>query len=95
MALRCSARISSSRRSPINPAFTSERWHVGAAWGRIIQPVAATAKFVVTSTASAYLLPAMKVNPLPAGFVIRAQLVKAPKPPVGTDLVHEIKHDGC
>jgi hypothetical protein len=29
-----------------------------------------------------------------AGFVIPAQLVKAPKPPVGADWVHEIKHDG-
>jgi ATP-dependent DNA ligase len=36
----------------------------------------------------------MKINPLPAGFVIPAQRVKAPKPPVGTDWVHEIKHDG-
>jgi ATP-dependent DNA ligase len=51
-------------------------------------------KFVVTSTASAYLLPAMKINPLPAGFVVPAQPVKAPKPPVGADWVHEIKHDG-
>jgi hypothetical protein len=52
------------------------------------------AKFVVTSTASAYLLSAMKINPLPAGFVVPAQPVKAPKPPVGTDWVHEIKHVG-
>jgi bifunctional non-homologous end joining protein LigD len=52
------------------------------------------AKFVVTGIASAYLLPAMKVNPLPAGFVVPAQPVKASKPPVGTDWVHEIKHDG-
>jgi hypothetical protein len=36
----------------------------------------------------------MKINPLPAGFVIPAQPVKASKPPVGTDWVHEIKHDG-
>jgi ATP-dependent DNA ligase len=52
------------------------------------------AKFVVTVIASAYLLPAMKINPLPAGFVVPAQPIKAPKPPVGTDWVHEIKHDG-
>jgi bifunctional non-homologous end joining protein LigD len=30
----------------------------------------------------------------PAGFVAAAQPVKASKPPVGTDWVHEIKHDG-
>jgi bifunctional non-homologous end joining protein LigD len=36
----------------------------------------------------------MKFNPLPAGFIVPAQPVKAPKPPVGTDWVHEIKHDG-
>jgi bifunctional non-homologous end joining protein LigD len=52
------------------------------------------ADFVVTGTALAYLLPAMKINPLPAGFVVPAQPIKAPKPPVGTDWVHEIKHDG-
>jgi ATP-dependent DNA ligase len=52
------------------------------------------AKFVVTGTASAYRLPAMKINPLPAGFVVPAQPVKAPKPPAGADWVHEIKHDG-
>jgi bifunctional non-homologous end joining protein LigD len=36
----------------------------------------------------------MKINPPPAGFVVPAQPVKAPKPPVGADWVHEIKHDG-
>jgi bifunctional non-homologous end joining protein LigD len=36
----------------------------------------------------------MKTTPFPAGFVIAAQPVKASKPPVGTDWVHEIKHDG-
>jgi bifunctional non-homologous end joining protein LigD len=36
----------------------------------------------------------MRINRLPAGFVIPAQPVKASKPPVGTDWVHEIKHDG-
>jgi bifunctional non-homologous end joining protein LigD len=36
----------------------------------------------------------MKIIPLPAGFVLPAQPVKAPKPPVGSDWVHEIKHDG-
>jgi ATP-dependent DNA ligase len=36
----------------------------------------------------------MKINLLPAGFVAPAQPVKAPKPPVDTDWVHEIKHDG-
>jgi bifunctional non-homologous end joining protein LigD len=36
----------------------------------------------------------MKINPLPPGFVVPAQPVKAPTPPVGTDWVHEIKHDG-
>jgi hypothetical protein len=43
------------------------------------------AKFVVTCTVSAYLLQAMKIKRLPAGFVVPAQPVKAPKPPVGTD----------
>jgi ATP-dependent DNA ligase len=52
------------------------------------------AKFVVTGISSAYFLLAMKINPLPAGFVAPAQPVKAPKPPVGTDWVHEIKRDG-
>jgi bifunctional non-homologous end joining protein LigD len=36
----------------------------------------------------------IKVKRLPAGFVVPAQPVKASKPPVGTDWVHEIKHDG-
>jgi ATP-dependent DNA ligase len=36
----------------------------------------------------------MNIKPLPAGFVIPAQPVKASKPPVGIDWVHEIKHDG-
>jgi len=36
----------------------------------------------------------MKIDHLPAGFVVPAQPVKAPKPPVGTDWIHEIKHDG-
>jgi ATP-dependent DNA ligase len=36
----------------------------------------------------------MKINPLPTGFVFPAQPVPASKPPVGTDWVHEIKHDG-
>jgi hypothetical protein len=52
------------------------------------------AKFVVTGIASAYLLPAMKINALRAGFVIPAQPVMALKPPSGPDWVHEIKHDG-
>jgi bifunctional non-homologous end joining protein LigD len=37
---------------------------------------------------------AKMIKPLPAGFVVPARPVKAPKPPVGTDWVHEIKHDG-
>jgi bifunctional non-homologous end joining protein LigD len=36
----------------------------------------------------------MKINHLPAGFVVPAQPVKALKPPSGHDWVHEIKHDG-
>jgi ATP-dependent DNA ligase len=36
----------------------------------------------------------MKINPLPSGFVIPAQPVKASRPPSGPDWVHEIKHDG-
>jgi bifunctional non-homologous end joining protein LigD len=36
----------------------------------------------------------MKIKRLPAGFVVPAQPVKASKLPVGTDWVHEIKHDG-
>jgi ATP-dependent DNA ligase len=52
------------------------------------------AKFVVTGFASAYLPPAMTINPLPTGFIVPAQPVKAAKPPDGTDWVHEIKHDG-
>jgi hypothetical protein len=52
------------------------------------------ARFVVTGTASTYLPPAMKIKHLPAGFVVSAQPVKAPKPPSGADRVHEIKHHG-
>jgi ATP-dependent DNA ligase len=52
------------------------------------------AKFVVAGTGWAYLLAAMKIRRLPVGFVLPAQPVKAPKLPVGTDWVHEIKHDG-
>jgi ATP-dependent DNA ligase len=52
------------------------------------------AKFIVTSIASAYLVQAMKINSLPAGFVIPAQPVLAAKPPSGADWIHEIKHDG-
>jgi hypothetical protein len=44
------------------------------------------AKFVVIGIASPYLLPAMKINPVPAGFVVPAQPVKASKPPVGTKI---------
>jgi bifunctional non-homologous end joining protein LigD len=51
-------------------------------------------KFVVTGTASGLSSPGMKIIPLPAGFVVPAQPVEAPKPPAGTDWVHEIKHDG-
>jgi bifunctional non-homologous end joining protein LigD len=36
----------------------------------------------------------MKIKRLPVGFVVPAQPVKASNPPVGTDWVHEIKHDG-
>jgi bifunctional non-homologous end joining protein LigD len=36
----------------------------------------------------------MRIKPLPAGFVIPAQPVKASKPPSGADWVHEIEHDG-
>jgi bifunctional non-homologous end joining protein LigD len=36
----------------------------------------------------------IRINRLPAGFVIPAQPVLASKAPVGTDWVHEIKHDG-
>jgi bifunctional non-homologous end joining protein LigD len=37
---------------------------------------------------------AMRINRVPAGFVIPAQPVLASKPPSGPDWVHEIKHDG-
>jgi ATP-dependent DNA ligase len=37
---------------------------------------------------------AMSIKGLPAGFVVPAQPVKASKPPVGSDRVHEIKRDG-
>jgi bifunctional non-homologous end joining protein LigD len=36
----------------------------------------------------------MTINRLPTGFIVPAQPVKASKPPVGTDWVHEIKRDG-
>jgi hypothetical protein len=49
---------------------------------------------VAGGTASAYLLRARKFKPLPAGFVIPAQPLKALRPPSGSDRVHEIKHDG-
>jgi hypothetical protein len=37
---------------------------------------------------------AMRIKGLPAGFIFPAQPVLRLKPPVGTDWVHEIKHDG-
>ena len=37
---------------------------------------------------------AIRINRLPAGFVIPAQPVLASRPPSGPDWVHEIKHDG-
>jgi bifunctional non-homologous end joining protein LigD len=37
---------------------------------------------------------AKMITPLPAGFVVPAQPIKASKPPSGADWVHEIKHDG-
>jgi ATP-dependent DNA ligase len=52
------------------------------------------AKFVVIATTPAYLLRAMEIKPLPAGFGIRAQPVKASKPRSGATWVHEIKHGG-
>jgi hypothetical protein len=51
-------------------------------------------EFVVAGPTLAYLLRAMKIKRLPAGFVIPAQPVLASKPPSGADWVHEIKHDG-
>jgi ATP-dependent DNA ligase len=36
----------------------------------------------------------MRLRRVPAGFVVPAQPIKAPKPPSGPDWVHEIKHDG-
>jgi bifunctional non-homologous end joining protein LigD len=39
-------------------------------------------------------LAATGIKRLSTGFVVPAQPVKASKPPVGTDWVHEIKHDG-
>src|SRR6266853_6923473 len=36
----------------------------------------------------------MKINRLPAGFVVPAQPIKASKPPSGPDWVHKINHDG-
>jgi bifunctional non-homologous end joining protein LigD len=52
------------------------------------------AKFVVASSASAYLIRAMNIKPFPAGFVIPARPVLASRPPSGPGWVHEIKHDG-
>jgi hypothetical protein len=52
------------------------------------------AKFVVTGIASAYLLFAMKIKPLWAGFVIPAQPVLASGPPCSGNWVYATKHDG-
>jgi hypothetical protein len=52
------------------------------------------AKFVVTGIASAYLLPAMKINPLSTGASRPGATVLALKPPSGPDRVHEITPDG-
>jgi bifunctional non-homologous end joining protein LigD len=45
-----------------------------------------------------HLLPSAQycwhAKPLPPGFIIPAQPIKASKPPSGPDWVHEIKHDG-
>jgi hypothetical protein len=53
-----------------------------------------TLSSLLPGTISAYLLGAMKFSSHPAGFVVPAQPVKASRPPVGPDWVHEIKHDG-
>ena len=36
----------------------------------------------------------IRINRLPAGFVIPTQPVLASRPPSGPDWVHEIRHDG-
>src|SRR5262252_1915115 len=36
----------------------------------------------------------MRLERIPAGFIVPAQPVVASKPPSGPDWVHEIKHDG-
>jgi ATP-dependent DNA ligase len=36
----------------------------------------------------------MRMQRLPAGFIIPAQPIKASRPLSGADWVHEIKHDG-
>jgi hypothetical protein len=43
----------------------------------------------LTCIASAYLLRALKIEPLSTGFIAPAQPVKASKPPVGTAWAHE------
>jgi hypothetical protein len=71
------------------------RFPLGSAIGYELQGEAEDhAKFVVTGTAPAYLLPAMKINHFPAGFVVPAEPIKSLSPPSGPDWVHEIKHDG-
>ncbi len=53
-----------------------------------------TLSSLLAAPASAYLLRAMNINPLPTGFIVPAQPIIASTHPSDADWVHEIKHDG-
>jgi hypothetical protein len=62
-----SSAMASSVGGTVRPSALAEKSHGGMAATEA--EAQDHAKFVVTSTASAYLIPAMKINALPAGFV--------------------------
>ena len=66
----------------------SARGRLGGRWGQLRRPIERT--YLPADTCHM----AIRINRLPAGFVVPAQPVLASKPPSGAAWVHEIKHDG-
>jgi ATP-dependent DNA ligase len=75
--------------------FVTIMFVIGYVGGMSCRPtLKTTLSSLLQATRRPIFCPAMKINPLPAGFVIPAQPVPRSKPPSGADWVHEIKHDG-
>jgi bifunctional non-homologous end joining protein LigD len=70
------------------------RASIGYAGGRVAGRGRKTTSSLLPTLRQPIFSGQMKINLLPAGFVIPARPVLASKPPAGTDWVHEIKHDG-